>query len=178
MICATLVSMFVLLGTFPDAEPDAKPTATTDAPRDDATVASRPARTTPASTPGGFTLPLPAAAISPLRIGGGIAIGVGVLTMIGGFIPSALSSSANGDLVALRTQSVKDGTITDDARAQAKQLRADALSYQATYNDVGVPLLWTGFAVAVIGGAALAASFFIPHDIVFVPIGQLEEEDS
>lgn len=105
-------------------------------------------------------------ATSSLRQGlqyGAIAgIGVGVVAIVAGAIPGIAARQDEGALTPLRLRYV-DGDAA--ALDEAKALQASAASWRASYNSIGVPVIWTGIVLAAAGGAALATSIFaLPPD--------------
>ena len=94
-----------------------------------------------------------------LLLGGGVGLGIGVLAIVCGAIPGVLAGQATGQLTTLRNDYVKNGgdpATLEEARAQQKTTDG----YVAAHNAIGVPVLWTGVVVTVLGGAALAAAVF------------------
>jgi hypothetical protein len=96
----------------------------------------------------------------PLLIGGGVGVGVGVVTALLGTIPALAASGAENDLKVLRTRYVdagRDDALLDDAATKQQ----DAENARGQWNDGGIYAFWGGFVVAVAGGGALAASFLL-----------------
>lgn len=92
-------------------------------------------------------------------LGGAAGVGVGVLTIVAGAIPGVLASQAVGQLSTLRNEYVRtggDAAVLEQARAQ-QVVANDAV---ATWNGIGVPVVWTGIVLTALGGAALATAVF------------------
>ena len=96
---------------------------------------------------------------SGLLMGGAAGLGVGILTIVGGAIPGALANSSATQLSTQRNRYVSSGgdaAILEEARAQ----QATTDGYVAAWNGIGVPVVWTGIVVTLLGGAALATAVF------------------
>ncbi len=96
----------------------------------------------------------------PLRIGGAVGIGVGLVAIGLGAIPAVMASGAEGDLAGLRVRYIKAGR-DDDLLQQAAVKQRDADDARGLWNDAGIYAVWGGLVVAAAGGAALAAGFLV-----------------
>ena len=93
-----------------------------------------------------------------LQVGGGAAAALGAVLVGVGVIP-ALQYGAKKENLGELTRSF-DGS--DAQRTEATRLHREALEAKATYNNLGRWGVVTGSALIVLGGAALAAGFFLP----------------
>lgn len=96
---------------------------------------------------------------TPLLLGGAAGAGTGLLLAGAGITPALMYASSKGELAK-----ATGGFTGEDAQiAAAQELRARALGQRDFYNGVGRWLVLSGVALAVVGGAALAVSFFLPE---------------
>jgi hypothetical protein len=122
-----------------------------------AVTGAEPVAATPVSSSSSSSSALlPAAARSPLQIGGAVGLAVGLTAAGLGAIPGIMALSAEDDLRGLRVDWIESGASDDailDAAAR-KQLEVDRL--RGLWNTAGLPAVWGGVLVGVAGGAALA----------------------
>ena len=95
-----------------------------------------------------------------LKVAGGAAAGVGVVTAILGAVPALVYSSKKDDL-GVRTDRFEDANAVRQLE-QAQKVHEEALSAKALYNDVGRWAVLGGALLVVAGGATLAAGFLLP----------------
>jgi hypothetical protein len=110
-------------------------------------------RTTNPST---STAPLPTAARFPLQIGGAVGLAVGLTAAGIGIIPGALARGAEGDLRALRVDWVESGASDDAILDAASRKQGEVDRLRGLWNTAGVPAVWGGVVVALLGSGALA----------------------
>ena len=110
-------------------------------------------RTTNPST---STAPLPTAARFPLQIGGAVGLAVGLTAAGIGIIPGALARGAEGDLRALRVDRVESGASDDAILDAASRKQGEVDRLRGLWNTAGVPAVWGGVVVALLGSGALA----------------------
>ncbi len=97
-----------------------------------------------------------------LQYGGVAGLGVGVVAIVAGAVPGIAARQSEAGLTPLRLRYV-DGDAA--ALDEAKALQASGASWRASYNSIGVPVIWTGIVLAAAGGAAIATSIFaLPPD--------------
>lgn len=118
---------------------------------------------TTSTAPVASTVAVPTSSLRQgLQYGGAAGIGVGVVAIIAGAIPGIAARQDEAGLTPLRLRYVDgDAAALDEASA----LQTSAASWRASYNTVGVPVIWTGIVLAAAGGAAIATSIFaLPPD--------------
>lgn len=96
---------------------------------------------------------------TPLLLGGAGGAGTGLLLAGAGITPALMYASSKGELAkATGGFTGEDAQITD-----AQEIRTRAIGQRDFYNGVGRWLVLSGVALTVVGGAALAMSFFLPE---------------
>ncbi len=123
---------------------------TTSEPGDAPASSSEPSGPVPAAT----SVPT---LREPLLIGGGVGVGVGVLTALLGVLPALAASGAENDLKVLRTRYIEAGR-DDQLLTEAAAAQDAAESARGQWNDAGIYAFWGGVVVAVAGGGAFAAA--------------------
>lgn len=126
----------------------------------DAAAAPSTAPTAAATAPPGLR--------EPLLIGGGAALGVGVVVAGISVIPALLASGANNDLKGLRVRYIDAGR-DDDLLAQAEEKQRSATSLTGLWNNFGLYGFWGGVLIGALGGGALAGSFALPAETPAAP---------
>jgi hypothetical protein len=96
----------------------------------------------------------------PLLVGGAVTFGLGAVVAGVGFVPLQLYGSARNDLRDLRVEYVGSGG--DDAVLdQAAARQRDAEGLRQMWNQGGVPAVWIGSTVAVVGATALVLGLLV-----------------
>jgi TolB-like protein len=98
------------------------------------------------------------AVINAMRIGGGVTavVGVGLFTL--GAIPGFTYNQKKQDLIIKTAEFTGDPAQLDEA----ERIHADAVAARDLYNSIGVWGVATGVVMVLVGGGAVAASFFVP----------------
>ncbi len=99
---------------------------------------------------------------TPLLIGGGVAVGVGVVASAIGSLPLLAYNSADRELSSLRTTFIKDGDPAILADAADTQERAEGA--RRLYNNAAIYGVWGGAVVAGAGAGAVAAALLLFED--------------
>jgi hypothetical protein len=127
--------------------------------------------TTGTATPTSSTTTLaPLGLREPLLIGGGAALGTGVVLASISVIPALLASGANNDLKGLRVRYIDAGRDAD-LLTQAEEKQKSATSLTGIWNNLGIYGFWGGVLIAALGGGALAGSFALPPETPQTPAG-------
>jgi hypothetical protein len=100
--------------------------------------------------------------VLPLRIGGGAALGVGVIAAVVGTLPALAYRGAEGQLADLREDYLRSGDTAFLDAAAEQQAAADRS--RAAWNGAGIYAVWGGVVLAVAGAGAVAASFLLTEE--------------
>jgi hypothetical protein len=118
------------------------------------------------ASPSSSSLPTPLSSSwsLPLQVGGVAGVVCGLVAVMVGAVPGVMARSAEGDLTALRVAWLESGASDPDVLSDASQKQLEIDGQRAAWNSWGLPLVWGGAILSVVGGAAIAAGTVLTEE--------------